>query len=79
MGLYLSIDTLILQKFIISISLAEEMALPYVATQQVIVAGIETEQSLVTANRELIVRFEKNIQATLARIWGEDEPVTVEA
>ena len=24
-------------------------------------------------NRELIVRFEKKIQATLARVWGEEE------
>ena len=26
------------------------------------------------ANRELITRFEKKIQATLARIWGEAAP-----
>jgi hypothetical protein len=26
------------------------------------------------ANRELITRFEQKIQATLARIWGEDAP-----
>ena len=38
----------------------------------IIVAEIEAEQSLVAANRELIARFEKNIQATLARVWGED-------
>jgi len=25
------------------------------------------------ANRELIARFEKKIQTTLARIWGEEE------
>jgi len=28
---------------------------------------------LVNANRELITRFEQKIQATLARIWGEDK------
>lgn len=39
-------------------------------TQQAIVAEIEAEQALVAANRELITRFEKKIQATLARIWG---------
>jgi len=33
---------------------------------------IEAEQALVTANRELIARFEKKIRATLARVWGED-------
>ena len=36
-----------------------------------IVAEIEAEQALVAANRELIARFEKKIQATLARVWGE--------
>jgi len=28
----------------------------------------------VDANRELVARMEKKIQATLARIWGDDEP-----
>jgi hypothetical protein len=37
-----------------------------------IVAEIEAEQALVDANRELIVRMEKKIQTTLARIWGEE-------
>ena len=48
--------------------------LPPLATQQAIVAEIEAEQALVNANRELIDRFEKKIQATLARVWGEEEP-----
>jgi type I restriction enzyme M protein len=42
-----------------------------VTTQQTIVAEIEAEQRLVAANRELIARFEKKIQTTLARVWGE--------
>ncbi len=46
--------------------------LPPLATQQAIVAEIEAEQALVAANRELIARFEKKIQATLARVWGEN-------
>ena len=46
--------------------------LPPLTTQQAIVAEIEAEQALVAANRELIARFEKKIQATLARIWGEE-------
>ncbi len=50
--------------------------LPPLATQQAIVAEIEAEQALVAANRELIARFEKKIQATLARIWGEGEQST---
>lgn len=39
---------------------------------------METEQALVGANRELIARFEQKIQATLARVWGEDEPALME-
>jgi type I restriction enzyme M protein len=38
------------------------------------VAEIEAEQALVAANRELIARFEKKIQAVLARVWGEEKP-----
>ncbi|MBW8078606.1 MAG: N-6 DNA methylase [Gallionella sp.] len=49
-----------------------EIPLPPLATQQAIVAEIEAEQALVAANRELIARFEQKIQATLARIWGEE-------
>ena len=46
--------------------------LPPLATQQAIVAEIEAEQALVTANHELIKRMEQKIQTTLARIWGEE-------
>ena len=46
--------------------------LPPLDTQQAIVAEIEAEQALVAANRELIARFEKKIQSTLARVWGEE-------
>jgi type I restriction enzyme M protein len=56
-----------------------EIPLPPLAEQRVIVAEIEAEQALVGANRELIVRFEKKIQATLARIWGEAAPAAVAA
>jgi type I restriction enzyme M protein len=48
------------------------IALPPFATRQAIVAEIEAEQALVAANRELIERFEKKIQATIARVWSED-------
>jgi restriction endonuclease S subunit len=44
-----------------------------IAMQQAIVAEIEVEQALVAANRELITSFEKKIQATLARVWGDKE------
>ncbi len=56
-----------------------EIPLPPLAAQQVIVAEIEAEQALVAANRKLIERFEKKIQATLARIWGEEESAAPEA
>ena len=49
-----------------------KVPLPPLATQQAIVAEIEAEQALVAANRELIARFEKKIQATLARVWGKE-------
>ena len=55
-----------------------EIPLPSLAIQQTIVAEIEAEQALVSANRELISRFEKKIQATLARIWGDDEQPATE-
>jgi type I restriction enzyme M protein len=53
--------------------------LPPLDTQRSIVAEIEAEQALVSANRELIARFEKKIQTTLSRIWGEDNPAPTEA
>lgn len=56
-----------------------KIPLPPLATQKAIVTEIEAEQSLVAANRELISRFEKKIQATLARIWGAEEPADVPA
>lgn len=31
------------------------------------------------ANRDLVARMERKIQATLARVWGEEEPTPVEA
>ena len=40
--------------------------------QREIVAEIEAEQKLVEANRELIARFEKKMQARLAELWGEE-------
>jgi type I restriction enzyme M protein len=49
----------------------QKIPLPPLTTQRSIVAEIEAEQTLVAANRELIVRMERKIQATLARVWGE--------
>lgn len=56
-----------------------KVPLPSINTQQAVVNEIEAEQALVAANRELIARFEKKIEATLARVWGDDEPAAAEA
>jgi restriction endonuclease S subunit len=50
--------------------LSLRVPLPSIGIQRAIAAEIETEQALVNANRELIARMEKKIQATLARVWG---------
>ncbi|MGQ0277526.1 N-6 DNA methylase [Sphingopyxis sp. Q841] len=47
-----------------------EVPLPDFETQQAIVAEIEAEQALVEASRELIARFEKKVEAAIARVWG---------
>jgi type I restriction enzyme S subunit len=49
-----------------------KIPLPPIDIQQSIVAEIEAEQVLIAANRELIERFERKIQATLGRVWGEE-------
>lgn len=50
-----------------------QIPLPPLETQQAIVAEIEAEQALVNANRDLIARFEKKIEAAIARVWGGAE------
>ena len=47
-----------------------KVPLPPLTTQQAIVAEIESEQTLVNANRALIDRFEKKIQGVIDRVWG---------
>jgi len=51
-----------------------KLPLPPLDTQQAIVSEVEAEQALVGASRELIARFEKKIQETLSRVWGEEQP-----
>ena len=51
---------------------AYHIPLPPLETQQAIVAEIEAEQAIVDANRKLMNRFEKKIEAAIARVWGED-------
>ena len=52
---------------------AIKMALPHIRTQQAIVAEIEAEQALVDNNSELVRRFERKIQAAIARVWGDED------
>ena len=46
-----------------------EIPLPSLETQKEIVAAIEREQSLVNANKELIVLMEAKIACVMARVW----------
>jgi restriction endonuclease S subunit len=50
---------------------AYPIPVPPLETQRAIVAEIEAEQAVVNGNRDLIVRFEKKIDAAIARVWGE--------
>ena len=54
----------------------KKIPFPSLATQEAIAAEIEAELVLMDANRELIARFEKKVQKTLARVWGE-EPAAI--
>jgi len=49
-----------------------EIPLPPLEAQRSIVSEIEAERRLVEANRELIVRMETKLAATLERIWGDN-------
>ncbi len=49
----------------------ELIPVPDLDTQLAIVAEIEAEQALISGNRDLIARFEKKIDAAIARVWGE--------
>ena len=56
-----------------------KIPLPSNEDQQNIIEEFEAERTIVEANRELIERFEKKIQNTLARVWGEEESDSGEA
>jgi type I restriction enzyme M protein len=51
---------------------AHEIPIPPLATQQVIVAGIEKEEQVVESCRSLVSTYEAKITATVARLWGEE-------
>ena len=48
-----------------------QIPLPPIESQRGIVTEIKAEQALLDANRNLIARFEKKIQAAIGRVWGE--------
>ncbi|WP_026480219.1 N-6 DNA methylase [Ahrensia sp. 13_GOM-1096m] len=48
-----------------------EILLPSPDEQASIVQELDAEQAIVDGNRDLIVRFEKKIDAAIARVWGE--------
>ena len=49
-----------------------QIPLPPLEVQQEIVAEIEGYQKVIDANRELIQRFEKKIEAAVGRVWGRE-------
>ena len=48
------------------------IAIPPLAVQQTVIAEIESEQALVSANRELANRMKKKIPLAIARVWEQD-------
>ena len=56
-----------------------QIPLPPLEVQKEIVAEIEGYQKVIDGARDLIVRFEKKTQSTLARVWGAAETDTAEA
>ena len=53
--------------------LSLRIPLPPLDIQNGIISEIEAEQRLVSANKELIYRFEEKIKQTINRVWGEEE------
>jgi type I restriction enzyme M protein len=53
--------------------------LPPVASQRELVTEIDAGETLVNVNRELLARFDKKIQATLARVLRDVERATAGA
>lgn len=47
-----------------------KIPIPPLPNQEAILIELKTEQATVNANKELIARFEKKIQAVMDRVWG---------
>ena len=52
--------------------------LPSLETQELIVAELHAEHTLIEANRELIHRFEGKIRAAVAKVWGRGSQVKLD-
>jgi len=50
--------------------LENKLAIPPLKKQVELVQELEKEQEMVDANKELMARFEKKIQAVMDRVWG---------
>jgi type I restriction enzyme M protein len=55
-----------------------KIPVPPMDVQRQIAADIEAEETIVVGNRDLVTRFEKKIDAAIARVWGgaKDEDAT---
>jgi len=56
-----------------------QIPLPPLEVQKEIMAEIEGHQKEITRLKERVLDEEKQIQTTLARVWGEDAPAAPEA
>lgn len=52
-----------------------KISLPPIEIQQVIVTKIQNEQSLISANKQLIEIFEQKIKDRIAKVWGVEKTV----
>ena len=50
----------------------QKIPLPPLEVQEQIVAEIEAEQKIMNANKELIEKMEKKIEAKIGEVWGEE-------
>jgi type I restriction enzyme M protein len=48
-----------------------KIPIPPIEVQEKIAADIEAEQAIIDGNRDLVARFEKKIDAAIARTWGD--------
>jgi type I restriction enzyme M protein len=49
-----------------------KIPLPPIEVQEKIVAEIEAEQKIVNANKELMKKMEKKVEAKISEVWGDE-------